>query len=99
VEAFPLGGWKNLIEMEKSLTLDELNLLVEGERERTYEHQKFLAALKGIDLDSETEKEDNPDDVWHRTQIKAAADLAGMSEERYVFTGLGIEMESDDDED
>lgn len=78
--------------MEEVLTLDELYLLVEKAREEEHRQNRFLAALQGVDLD-----EGKTDEAFERVKQKAAADLAGKSEEEYVFDLIGIEVEPDDD--
>jgi hypothetical protein len=52
-EVFTLGIWKNYDELEKSLCMDELMLILSTTRDLNYEEKKFMAALKGIDLDSQ----------------------------------------------
>ena len=86
------GKWKNVIEMEDCLTLDELYLLVDAKHRAEHEHRKFLAALKGIDLDEETKNSE-----FEETQLMAQAELAGKSKQEYVFDMIGIEIEDDDD--
>lgn len=55
-EIFPLGIWKNYDELEKSICIDELMLILSTVRELNYEERKFLAALKGIDLDAQNNR-------------------------------------------
>lgn len=77
--------------MEDELTLEELYLLMNSMHDRDQRHNKFMAALQGVDLD-----EGNKDDAFERVKQKAAADLAGKSEEEYVLGMIGIEIEDDD---
>lgn len=93
-EGFPLGNWKNLMEMEETLTLEELNLIVNAKRDSDRAAQRFAAALKGIDLDEETEQESSFDDVRRR----ADAHLAGKTEAEYDFDMIGIEVEIDEED-
>lgn len=79
--------------MEDCLTLDELYLLIEAKQRADHDERKFLAALKGIDLDEET----NSTSEFEALQIKAQAELAGKSTQEYVFDMIGIEIEDDDD--
>lgn len=81
-----------MIEMEENLTLNEVNLLAEASRNKEKREQRFLAALKGIDLD---EKESTSS--FEEVQKKAAAALAGQTEEEYVFNMIGIEYDKDED--
>lgn len=75
------------MEMEEELTLEELNLLLKSVREREHRDRKFMAALKGIDLD-----EGNKDEEFQKIKIKADAELAGRTEEEYVFDMIGIDI-------
>lgn len=78
--------------MEDTLTLDELQLLVDASHRVEHRRNKFAAALKGIDIDDEV------DDKFEEVKRQAEAQLAGMSEEEYVFDLIGIEVDADDDE-
>lgn len=78
--------------MEDDLTLDELYLLIDSDRKKEHRNNKFLAAVQGIDLDDDPQK----DDAFERVKAKAAADLAGKTEQEMVFDYIGIEVESDD---
>lgn len=53
-EVFLLGIWKDFDELEESLSMDELMIVLKSKRESDYEIKKFHAALKGVDLDKET---------------------------------------------
>jgi hypothetical protein len=60
-EVFLLGIWKDFEELERCISMFELNALLESKREKDYSDKKFTAALKGIDLDEQTgQKEDDP---------------------------------------
>lgn len=82
-----------MYEMENSITLDELYAYAQEIAEAEHRRNKFAAALKGIDLD-EGVSESKFDEV----KLRVEAELAGKSEEMYVFDMIGIEVESDDDE-
>lgn len=82
--------------MEVSLTIDELYLLLKVNQEGEYSRRKFAAALKGIDLDEDKEQE-QPVSDFEEIRKKADAQLAGKSEEEYVFDLIGIEIDTDDD--
>jgi hypothetical protein len=92
-ENFSQGEWKNLIEMEDSLTLDELYLLRNALYEAEHRRNKFAAALKGIDIDEDSESSSDFEEVQRRVQ----ADLGGKSEQEFVFDMIGIEIEDDDE--
>lgn len=87
-----MGSWKNTKEMEETLTLAELYALINHKREEEYARNKFMAALKGVDLD-----EGKSDERFESIQRRAAADLANKSEEEYVFDMIGFEVEADDE--
>lgn len=89
---FPLGSWKNIKEMEEVLTVEELFALVDASRRIEHRHHKFMAALKGVDLD-----ENAVEDDFESVQIRAAAELAGKSEQEFILDSIGIEIEEDDD--
>lgn len=55
--------------------------------------RKFAAALKGIDLDKDTKKNDAFEEVKRRAEAK----LAGVSEEELEFSDIGISIEVEDD--
>lgn len=92
-ENFSQGKWKNLIEMEDSITLDELYALREALYESEFRRNKFLAALKGVDLDEITAETSDFEEIKRR----ADAALSGKSEQELVFEKIGIVIEDDDD--
>ena len=55
-EVFLLGIWKDYQELEKSLSMPELIATLEVSRELDYTEKKFLAAILGVDLDGQTNK-------------------------------------------
>lgn len=58
---FPLGNWRNFEELEECLTVKEVFLLLESQRELRENERKFLAALQGVDLGGKSHWEYNPD--------------------------------------
>lgn len=50
-----LGHWKNYDELESELSIDELLATLKAIREKENRHNKFLAAIQGVDLDEEKE--------------------------------------------
>lgn len=74
-----LGIWKNIEELEQSVNLDELNLIIKAMYEREKRQQRFAAALKGIKLDEESDTDVK--NRFERAQFRAQARLDGMSEE------------------
>jgi hypothetical protein len=88
-----MGNWSNIQEMEATLTLEELYLLIDAMRRREHEHKRFLGLLQGVDIDEGKEEAE-----FERIKMKAEADLAGKSEEEFTFESIGIVFESDDDD-
>lgn len=87
-----LGIWKNFEEMETNLTLAELESLLEAKRDSDFNDKKFMAALKGVDLDA-NRSSDTPsfEDIKNR----AAAKARGVSQEALEFSQIGIAFEGD----
>lgn len=72
-----IGKWKNFEELEESVNIDELNLLVKAIYERERRGHKFFAAMKGIKLD---DPEEDVQTRFERAQFRAEARLKGMTE-------------------
>lgn len=83
------GAWKNFEEIEDNLTLGELDEILNAARKMQHEQNKFIAAMQGIDL----EKNGRPEDEFEAVKRRAEAQLAGMSEEQYEFSQVGIQIE------
>jgi hypothetical protein len=64
-EAFQLGIWKNFDELENSLSMPELVIILETINDQRYEYYKFLAAMEGVDLDK-----GNKQDEWEKMKAK-----------------------------
>ena len=91
-EALLLGNWKNIEELEESLTLEELDLLVRTARDKEERMMKFYAAFKGVDLDASSKEQSQ--DVFDAVQRRAEARLTGRDVEDLEFEELGIEIMS-----
>ena len=95
-EAFLIGSWKNIEELETSLCLAELMALVEAKREQDYNNKKFAAALKGVDLD----KQSGEEDPWEKLKAKVASkgkttdsnDIVSLQGKAAAQAGFGIGM-------
>lgn len=72
--------------MEDSLSLPELEALLEAIRQKESREQRFAAALKGIDLDADEEKS-----KFDEVQERVNARLRGESTEE--FPGFMIKTE------
>lgn len=96
-DCFHLGSWKSIIEMEDNITIEELYALQAALYRQEHRRNRFAAALKGVDLDKESATEE--EDPFERIKRKAEAELAGKSEQEFIFDMIGIEVDSSDDED
>jgi hypothetical protein len=72
-EAYQLGIWKNFDELENSLSMPELVMILETINDQRYQYYKFLAAMQGVDLDK-----GNKQDEWEK--MKARVFSGGQSE-------------------
>lgn len=112
-EVFLLGIWKNFDELESSVSIEELMKIIETQRELGYEEKKFMAALKGIDLDSasgesggkvkgQKEWEDMKARVFSRGRATDSNDilaLQGINAQKAGFgIGMGLSYENQIDE-
>lgn len=87
---FLLGHWENYEVLEEKLSLPELMATLEAVEDRDYKQNRFMAALKGVDLDKETgnrEEEAAPDIV--QSGIVDLKSQSGFG----VGMGLGYEEE------
>jgi len=80
--------------MEVNLSLPELEAILVAAREQEYSRNKFSAALKGIDLDSETGQ--SAEELFDEVESRAKAKLAGVSADQYEYGQLGIGVEEEE---
>jgi hypothetical protein len=100
-EVFVLGIWKDYEELEESLSMAELSATLEIKRELEYNDKKFFAAMKGIDLDKQSKKGNEWEDMKARVFSKGKATdgndimaLQGKNAERAGFgIGMGLSYE------
>ena len=69
--------------------MDELQSILEAGREREQRHNKFMAAIQGIDLDDSKDKMSKFDEV----QRRAEARLTGKSEAVLEYDEFGLDIE------
>jgi len=93
-EAFLIGHWKNFEELERNISLPELEVIVDAAREKEFNRNKFMAALKGIDLDANAAG--SAQDRFEEAKARAYAKAAGKSEEEAVLGELGWGIEEED---
>ena len=94
-EVFLLGIWKDYEELESSLSMPELSETLNAKREDIYNQRKFMAALKGIDMDGEQKKEEDP---WEKLKNKVfnkggdPNDVTSLKGQKAAKAGFGIGM-------
>jgi len=98
-EVFTLGIWKNFDELERSISVEELMKILSTSRELNYDEKKFLAALKGIDLDAESgqdrgqkEWEDMKARVFSGGATNDSNDVLALQGQNAIKAGFGIGM-------
>lgn len=82
--------FKNYDDLEAHLTMEEVSKMIEKARDKKYEDQKFMAALKGIDLEEGRETE------FDKIKRRAEAKALGVSEEQYELSGHFNIIEEDE---
>jgi hypothetical protein len=80
-----LGNWKDYEELENNLSMPELTATLTAIREREHNHNKFLAAIQGIDLDGES-NETKGQKEWE--DIKARVFSGGTATDSNDITSL-----------
>lgn len=95
-EILLLGVWRNVEDLEESLSLPELQAILEASREKEHREHTFMAALKGIDLNEGVKDnvQDRFDAVQRRAETKLMGETAVINKE-YDFFGLDIETEEE----
>lgn len=89
-----VGAWKNIDELEESLTLNELNAMITAIREDQKHTNIFLAGLQGVDL---AKHYDNPIEEKKREIERRVAERLHGAEalERQELAEFGISFESE----
>lgn len=95
-EVFLLGVWKSYDELEKSLSMPELLASLGSRRELDYEEKKFLAAIQGVDLDKQSGKQDEWEEmkarVFSKGQASNSNDVLALQGATAAKQGFGIGM-------
>lgn len=86
-----IGPWRNIKDLEESLNLPELELVVSAARDREERNNRWLAAVNGVDL-SQTEGQNAKEKVEEMKRRREALD-AGKTFEEFEFDEFGIEIE------
>ena len=94
-----LGIWKDYQELEESLSMPELMATLSSKRELDYEEKKFLAAIQGVDLDSQSgssrgqkEWEDMKARVFSKGKTSDSNDILALQGPSAQKAGFGIGM-------
>ena len=103
-EVFMTGIWKNFEELEESISMPELVLLLSTKRDLEYDAKKFNAALQGVDLDKQSNKNNAWEDMKARVFSKGKATdskdilaLQGINAQQAGFgIGMGLDYEKID---
>ena len=104
-EIFLLGIWKDYQELEANISMPELVATLASIRDLDYQEKKFLAAIQGVDLDGETNK-DKGQKEWEDMKARVfsggkATDsndvlaLQGINAQKAGFgIGMGLDYEN-----
>ena len=107
-EIFLLGIWKDYQELEANISMPELVATLASIRDLDYQEKKFLAAIQGVDLDGETNK-DKGQKEWEDMKARVfsggkATDsndvlaLQGVNAQKAGF-GIGMGLDYGDERD
>lgn len=102
-EIFLIGAWKSYEEMELCLSMPEILATISSKRELDFEEKKFLAAIQGVDIESQTssndqkprgqkEWEDLKARVFSRGQATDSNDVLALQGVNAQKAGFGIGM-------
>ena len=98
-EIFLLGIWKDYQELEANLSMPELVATIGSIRDLDYQEKKFLAAIQGVDLDGESNKdrgqkewEDMKARVFSGGQTSDSNDVLSLQGATARKAGFGIGM-------
>lgn len=95
-EAFLTGIWKNFEELEESISMPELTLLLSTKRDLEYQQKKFDAAMQGVNLDEETGEsnawEEMKARVFSKGKTSDSKDIISFQGPKAQKAGFGIGM-------
>ena len=95
-EIFLLGIWKDYDDLESSMSMPEIFSTISSKRDLDYQEKKFLAAIQGVDLDKQTKKNDE----WEQMKARVFSggstsdpnDVLSLQGQTAVKAGFGIGM-------
>jgi hypothetical protein len=95
-EVFQLGIWKDYEDLERSMSLPELMATLNSKRESDYAEKKFLAAIQGVDLEKNSGKSNEWEEmkarVFSKGQASNANDITALQGANAQKAGFGIGM-------
>lgn len=95
-EVFLLGIWKDYEELESSLSMPEILATLNSKRDLDYQEKKFLAAIQGVDLDKQSGKKNEWEEmkarVFSKGQASNASDVVALQGANAQKAGFGIGM-------
>ncbi len=94
---FLLGHWKNFDELEESLTIEEMNAIIQASRDQEMRNWEFQASLKGIDLKKD-KKNDRFDEIKKRAEARLYEELGEdyhNPDRELTLEEMGIKVESE----
>lgn len=95
-EVFLLGIWKDYKELELSLSMPELMATLSSSRDSDYQEKKFLAAIQGVDLDKNNNKQNEWENlkarVFSKGQTSDGNDVLALQGANAAKAGFGIGM-------
>lgn len=95
-EAFLTGIWKNFEELEDSISMPELTLLLSTKRDLDYQQRKFDAAMQGVNLDEEVGESNAWEEMKARVfsggKARDGKDILALQGQNAAQAGFGIGM-------
>lgn len=88
-----LGMFKSFEELEDSITLDELNLLLKAGAKKEERLHRVLAAVNGIKWDSD-ETNETGEEAMERIKKQARAVAQGKTLEELELEEIGIKIQT-----
>lgn len=95
-EVFLLGIWKDYEDLELSLSMPELISTLGSKRDLDYQEKKFLAAMQGVDLDEQSGKKNEWEEMKARVfsggKAQNSDDILAYQGVNAQKSGFGIGM-------
>ena len=88
------GAYKNFDDLEESLSLPELEIILKATRGRRHEEQRFQASLVGIEIEEGASDENGYAEIERRAQERIAAE-SGIDLESVEWGEMGIAFNSE----